>query len=138
MHSKMRISFPNTLYLMISVFPDGNVSRSQLSVSRDQRRLCSGSAQGRLSSAQVLLTLFMRHGAFKANLNRNHQLLTRDPKSPSQVSVPKSVTIIRSHLLFGIHILSCLSAYKIPTRRDVVFKSSRLFLLPCAFFLILY
>jgi hypothetical protein len=45
----------------VLLFPDGNVSPSQLSVSCAQRRLCSGSARARLSVAEVcsgLLTLF--------------------------------------------------------------------------------
>ena len=45
----------------VLLFPDGNASPSQLSVSCAQRRLCSGSARVRLSVAEVcsgLLTLF--------------------------------------------------------------------------------
>jgi hypothetical protein len=45
----------------VSLFSDGNVSPSQLSVSCAQRRLCSGSARARPSVAEVcsgLLTLF--------------------------------------------------------------------------------
>ena len=66
----------------IREFPDGNVCSCRLSVSRDQRRLYSGSAQARLrlgsgpaQSAQVcsgLLTLFTRYGAVKTHLTRNH------------------------------------------------------------------
>jgi hypothetical protein len=52
----------------------GNVYTSEPYVSREQRRLCSASAQGCLGLA---------HRIHTSNYCRNHQLLTRGPKRPS-------------------------------------------------------
>ena len=57
---------------------DGNVCTSQPDVSREQRRLCTGSAQGRLSFGSGVLRF--AHPTY--TLTRNHQLLTRGPKRP--------------------------------------------------------
>jgi hypothetical protein len=75
------------------MFPNGNVFRLQLAVSRDQRRLCSDSAR----PGSGLLTLFTRHGEVKTYLTTNRQAFNEGPKRPFLLSrEPKYVTTINS------------------------------------------